>query len=52
VEIKFRIKEYSQVFIKVSVGYRGLTKFILIDQYVSTEFHIVTHFFTYIFNVT
>jgi hypothetical protein len=35
VEITFRIKKYSQVFNRVGMGYRGLTKFIPLDQYVS-----------------
>jgi hypothetical protein len=32
-EIKFSISKYSQVFNRVSPGYRGLAKFIIIDQY-------------------
>jgi hypothetical protein len=52
-KMKFRIKKYSQVFNRVGPGYRGLTKFIIIDQYVDfpgglnfsfadVEFHIVS----------
>jgi hypothetical protein len=33
-ELKFRIKEYSWVLNRVGTGKRGLTKFIIIDQYV------------------
>jgi hypothetical protein len=33
-EIKFCIKKYSQVFYRVGPGYSGLTKFIIVDQYV------------------
>jgi hypothetical protein len=33
-EMEFNINKYSQVFYSVSPGYRGLTKFIVVDQYV------------------
>jgi hypothetical protein len=32
-EMKFRINKYSQVFYRLGPGYRGLTKFIIVDQY-------------------
>jgi hypothetical protein len=51
-EVKFRISKYSKVFNRVGTGKRGLTKFIIVDQYVSfswerfkkknTEFHEVS----------
>jgi hypothetical protein len=34
-ELKFRIKKYSQGFNTVGTGYREFTKFILVDLYVS-----------------
>jgi hypothetical protein len=33
-KMKFRIKKYSHVFNRIGPGYGGLTKFIIIDQYV------------------
>jgi hypothetical protein len=33
-KLKFRIKKYSQVFNRIGPGYGGLTKFVIIDQYV------------------
>jgi hypothetical protein len=33
-EMEFNVNIYSQVFYSVSPGYRGLTKFIVVDQYV------------------
>jgi hypothetical protein len=39
-KMKFSINKYSQVFNRVGPGYRGLTKFIIVDQYVgSPEFY-------------
>jgi hypothetical protein len=35
-EMKFRTKNYSQAINRVSLGCRGLTKFIIIDQYVGS----------------
>jgi hypothetical protein len=33
-EMEFNVNKYSQVFYSVGPGYRGLTKFIVVDQYV------------------
>jgi hypothetical protein len=33
-EMKFSISKYSQVFYRVSPGYRELAKFIVVDEYV------------------
>jgi hypothetical protein len=33
-EMNFTIQKCSQVFNRVGTGYRGLTKFVLVDQYV------------------
>jgi hypothetical protein len=54
-KLKFRIGKCSQVFNIIGSGYRGLTKFIIIDQYVGfpgegynfsftdAEYHIVSN---------
>jgi hypothetical protein len=33
-EMEFNVHKYSQVFYSVGLGHRGLTKFIVVDQYV------------------
>jgi hypothetical protein len=54
-EMEFNVNKYSQIFYRVGQGYRGLAKFIIVDQYVGfpaegykcsfndVEFHTVSN---------